>query len=243
MNKRLIAYGILIWGILLFSGCGVIDYYFLKPSQDTAQELMESGNEAMQDKDYDQAIDYFSELKEKYPFSPFATQAELALADAYYLDEQYQAAEEAYKEFESLHPGKSSIDYVLFQIGKCNFEQFKSVDLPQNNIQEAWQYFHRVTESCPDSKYATKAKEYMHKCRSYEIKHELFVANFYWRRHKYLAAWKRYQYVINNYQDFPEYLSYANKMKELAYFKYQEKSSQDTWSKKEGGWRTWFDWL
>ncbi len=229
--------------LVFISGCGVIDYFFLKPPQDTAQELMEAGNQAMQTENYHKAIDYFSELKEKYPFSPFSTQAELSLADAYYLDEQYMSAENAYKEFESLHPGHESIAYVLFQIGKCNFEQFKSIDLPQDNIQEALQYFRRIAESYPDSDYASKAREYIKKCRSYEAKHELFVANFYWRRHQYLAAWKRYQYVISNYQGLPEIISYAKKMKELSYFKHQEKSSKDTWSKQEGGWKEWFDWL
>lgn len=230
-------------GLLCLSGCGVIDYFFMKPPTNTAQELMQAGKNAMEEQDYDKAIQYFSKLKEKFPFSPFTTQAELALADAYYFDGQYLIAEDVYKEFESLHPGDSSIAYVLFQIGKSNFKQFKSIDLPQDNIKEALQYFQRVVQSFPESSYASEAKDYVQKCRSFEAEHELFVADFYWRRHQYLAAWKRYQYVVKHFNEFSEYVEYAQNMSQAAYFKYRQRCSEDIWCQQEGGWRTWFDWL
>lgn len=41
--------------LLLLSGCGIIDYFFLPPPEDTAQELYEGANDAMQEKNYSQA--------------------------------------------------------------------------------------------------------------------------------------------------------------------------------------------
>ena len=55
---------------LLLSGCGIIDYYFLPPPEDTAQELYENANDAMRDKDYQQAAEYYMRLKDNFPFSP-----------------------------------------------------------------------------------------------------------------------------------------------------------------------------
>ena len=237
--------GLLLMLLLLFfcSGCGIIDYFFLSPPEDTAQELAEAGYEAMHEKDYTNAIEYFTKLKDRYPFSPYTPMAEVSLGDAYFLDEQYKAAVETYKEFESLHPRHESIPYVLFQIGVANFKQFKSIDRPQDNMAEALEYFYRVKETFPDSKYAKAADKYILKCRRYQAEHEIFVADFYWRTEKYNSAWKRYEYVVENYQDLPDIIQYARRRGKLAYFLYQKKVSELKRKQEQGSWKQWFDWL
>jgi len=235
---------ILVFSLMLGGqGCGLVDMVFLKPPQDTAQELMEAGNLAMEEKDYDDAADYYTKLKERYPFSPYTPQAELRLADAYFLDGRFLAAEDAYKEFEALHPGHPDIPYVLFQIGLSNFKQFKSIDLPQDNITEALQYFQRVSENHPDTGAGPEASKYILQCKKFQAEHEVFVADFYWRTQDYLSAWKRYQYVVRNYKDLPQIHDYALKRSRLAYFKFQEHRSEAERAAQRGSWKQWFDWL
>ena len=55
--------------LLLLSGCGIIDYFFLPPPEDTAQELYEGANDAMQEKNYSQAAQYYTKLKDNFPFT------------------------------------------------------------------------------------------------------------------------------------------------------------------------------
>lgn len=243
MLRKIYPLILMFFSLTFLSACGYVDYFFLKPPQDTAQELLEAGNMAMDSQDYGQAIKYYSKLKEKYPFSPYTTQAELSLADAYFMDEKYLAAENAYKEFESFHPGDKNIPYVLFQIGMSNLKQFKSIDLPQKNVQESLQYFNRLKQSYPDSSYAKKVDPYIKKGRRYIAEHEIFVADFYWRREEYLAAWKRYSYVQKHFKDCPDILSYAQKRSRMAYFKYQQTSSEKERTSQKGSWKEWFDWL
>ncbi len=243
MNKGiwlLLALGL---ALLPLTGCGMIDYFFLQPPTDTAQELVQAGNRAMQDKDYDEAIEYYQKLKERYPFSPYTLQAELGLADAYFLDGQMRAAEGAYKEFESLHPGSEDIPYVLFQIGRSNFKQFKSIDLPQENITEALEYFTRVVQGYPESEYAEKSEDFVTKCRRFQAEHELFVADFYWRRGEYLSAWKRYRYVLQNFQELEDIRAYASDRSHQAYYLYQVKRSEQERAEQRGSWKQWFRWL
>ncbi|NCC23835.1 MAG: outer membrane protein assembly factor BamD [Deltaproteobacteria bacterium] len=227
----------------LLQGCGLIDYVFLTPPEDTAQEMAEAGRLAMQEKRYGDAIDSFTKLKERYPFSPYTAMAELALGDAYFLDEQYKAAVATYKEFEALHPRHEAIPYVLFQIGKSNFLMFDSIDLPQDNITEAVDYFNRVALSFPDSPYAGEAREYIVKCRRYEAEHEVFVADFYWRTGNYEAAWQRYSYVVDRYPEQEEIVRYSLVRRDLSYFKYQKSRSQERIDEEKGSWKQWFDWL
>jgi outer membrane protein assembly factor BamD len=244
MARRLCLWaGALLLSLGLLSGCGVIDAVFLKPPQDTALELLQAGNAAMQEKSYDQAIDYYTKLKDRYPFSPYTAQAELRLADAYFQDQRYEPAENAYKEFESLHPGHENIPYVLFRIGLSNFKQFKSIDLPQDNVDEALQYFNRVAEAFPQSPVADQAREYARKCLRFQAEHEIFVADFYWRTERYLSAWKRYAYITEEFPMFEDVLEYARARSKLAYVMYQRQAAEDRRISQQGSWKQLFDWL
>lgn len=98
----------------VLSGCGIIDYFYLPPPEETAQELFETGNDYFQEQNYAKAAIYYSKLKDNFPFSPYAIEAELSLADCYYRDEEWGPAVEAYKESESMHPRHEAMPYVLF---------------------------------------------------------------------------------------------------------------------------------
>jgi len=225
--------------LLLLNGCGVIDYYFLPPAEDTAQELYEAGRESMSSKDYYQAIDLFTKLKDRYPFSPYTPMGTIALGDAYFLEEDYTLAAETYKEFESMHPRHEEIPYVLYQIGVSNYKRSETIDMPQTNLQEALQYFYLLEQTFPDTEYGKEAVEYIVKCRKRLAEHELFVADFYWNSDQYGAAWKRYVYVVENYNDLPEVFDYAKLRAQLSYLEYRKSLAEAERQKVEGEWSRW----
>lgn len=228
---------------LCLSGCGIIDYIYLPVSEDTAQELFEAGNDAMREKNYASAIDYYTKLKDTYQFSPYAIEAELSLADAYFLDEEWLAAIDAYKEFESLHPRHEAIPYVLFNIGMASKNMYLSIDRPITPIDDAYSYFKRVNESYPDSEYAERAHELMLECRRLMAEHELYIADFYFRMGKYGSAWLRYKDLVENFKDVPEIYAHAEGKGQAAFIHYKEQQAKETLEKREGSWRQWFDWL
>lgn len=231
---------------LLFclSGCGFIDYFFLPPPEDTAQELFETAGDAMREKDYVTAAEYFGKLRDQYPFSPYAVEAELALGDALFLDEEYLQAADVYKEFEALHPRHESIPYVLMQVGLSNLKSFVSIDRPQTNIAEAYEYFSRVQESFPNTDFAVKAIEHAKECRILMAKHELFVADYYWRSERYRSAAARYKYVLQNFPDIPqEFLQYAQEKGQIAYLRATENDSEKSKNEQYGSWKNWLEWL
>lgn len=228
---------------LTLSGCGIIDYYFLPPPEDTAQELAQAGFEAMEAKEYRRAADYFTKLRDRYPFSPFTSAAELALGDAYFLSGQYEAAVQTYLEFESLNPGHEAIPYVLYQIGMANFRQFRSIDRPTDNLHLALQYFQRLRQTFPQSPHAAEAEQAIVETRTRIAEHELFVADFYWRRGQYGPAWRRYQAVSRDFGDLPEIAEYAERQADFAYYRFQKQQSQLDREEREGTWKRLLDWL
>lgn len=227
----------------MLSGCGIIDWFYLPPPEDTAQELFEAGNDSMRDKDYVSASRYFAKLKENYPFSPYAVEAELSLADCYFLDEEWDLASEAYKEFELLHPRHQAIPYVLYNIGMANINGYPSIDRPAGTIEEAYSYFQRLTESYPHTEYAAVSREKMAECRRILAEHELFYADFYFRMERYASALTRYKVVIDNFQDVPDLHAHAVEKANAAFVLDREQQAEKTRRTREGSWRDWFQWL
>ena len=243
-NKSFVRHSLLVFACLFFlGGCGIIDYFYLPPPEDTAQELFESANDFMRAKDYANAAERYRKLKDNYPFSPYAIEAELSLADAYFLDSEFHLAAEAYKEFESLHPRNPAIPYVLYQIGQSRLNAVISIDRPMTDAREAYEYFQRLTETFPDSDYVDAAREGMLKCRHYMAEHELYIADMFWRMGRYGPAWKRYTYIVDNFRDIEEVHNHAAEKLPAAYLRYRETQSKEVRAQREGGWKRWFRWL
>ena len=169
------------------------------------EELMKEGLRYMREAFYEGAIQVFQQIKDKYPYSKYVIMAELKLADALYLKRNYDEAYEAYNEFEKLHPLNPNIPYVIYQKGMCHFERVSTIDRDQFHTKKAKNEFERLIRRFPNSKYARIAKWRLRKCYANLAKHELYVANFYFKMGKYQAALERYRYAIMNYPDVGQY--------------------------------------
>lgn len=243
MLKRFIQTFLLCSALLCLPACGIIDMIYLPPAEDTAQEIYEAANEAMSEKNYVRAVELYNKLRDVYPFSPYTIDAELSLGDAYFLDEEYDLATEAYKDFEALHPRNEAIPYVLYQTGMSLLKQFRSIDRATSELQEAYDYFNRLQQSFPDSPYAKSAEENMLVCRKLMAEHELYIAEMFWHMKKYGPAWHRYEFVEKNFADIPEVAEHAHEKGLAAYHKYREEQANLIRERRQGSWKDWFTWL
>ena len=231
---RAMSLALMLFGL---SGCGFIDYYFLPPPEDTAQELWEAGRESMREKRWTDAQEYFLKLKDRYPFSPYTPDGIVGLGDAYFMDEKFMQAADAYKEFEALHPRHEQIPYVLYQIGVALFRRLESIDLPQEGLNEAIQYFTLLRDAYPNTEWGKDAQNWIIKCRTRMAQHEIFIADFYWNTDRFGAAWRRYMFVVENFKDLDEIFKYAKGRAQLSYLEYQKTLSESERREVEGSWR------
>lgn len=165
------------------------------------QELLEEGIRAFDNGQYRMAIKNFEQLKDWYPFSKHAVLAELKIADAHYYLTEYAEAVLAYEQFEQLHPRNASVPYVIYQIGRCYFDQATTIDRDQTAVKKALETFLRLKKQYPTSDYATQASVHVLKCQKSLSEHEFYVGMFYYRSKQYKAALKRFEAIILRYPD------------------------------------------
>lgn len=241
--RKLLSSLLLLASLCSFSACGIIDMVYLPPAEDTAQEIYEAGVDAMAEKNYVRAVELFNKLRDAYPFSPYITEVELALADAYYLDGEYALAAEAYKDFESLHPRHQAIEYVIYQMGQSMQNQFMSIDRPTMVLHEAVGYYDRLMQQYPNTRYAEAAAQKKKECRRNMAEHELYIAAMFLHMDKPGPAWRRYTYITENFQDVPDVVEHAASMNVVAYRDYSQQMNEERREAREGTWKDWFRWL
>jgi len=172
-----------------------------KPEK-TADELAAEGLEYFEQKDYQEAITSYERLRDWYPFSVHAKDAELKVADAYYRLEEYDQALVAYRTYYQLHPTDPQVPYVLYQIGRCDFDQILSIDRDQTPAANAMESFRLLITQFPDHEYAIQAKAHIDTCLENLAAKEHYVGKFYFKSEHYKAALQRFQVVVNDYPDF-----------------------------------------
>ena len=187
--------------MFFFTGCASVKSLFGTKEQRNAEELISDGMEEFEDGKYNDAIKSFETLKDWYPFSKYAILAELKIGDAYYHLEKYEEAIFAYEEFENLHPRNEAVPYVLYQIGRCYFEQIDTVDRDQSSTRKALETFDRLISIFPRDEYARKAKAHQTKCYKILAGHELYVGMYYYKNKRYKAALNRFRSVLSDYPD------------------------------------------
>lgn len=193
-------FAIVFLSFSLFSGCawfGAGDGQKEKP----AYELIQEGMDEYEKGNYTTAIKSFEQLKDWYPFSKYAILAELKIADSHYHLSQYAEAVMAYEEFEQLHPRNEATPYVIYQTGRCYYNQIDTIDRDQTPAKNALEIFRRLIRQHPQDPYAQQARSHIVKCLQNIARHEFYVGKFYFKSKHYKAALNRFMTIVTQYPD------------------------------------------
>ena len=166
----------------------------------TPEGAFKMGEEYEKDDRFEEAIAKFSDVKNKHPYSRFATLAELKIADIQFKRENYIEAQNAYQLFKDFHPKHPQIDYVTFRLGLSYFMQLPAtIDRDLSLADKAILYFDETINSFPNSAYVAEAREKKQAALKMLAEKEMYVANFYYKRQKYDSALKRFEGLLKTY--------------------------------------------
>ncbi|MCB0393257.1 MAG: outer membrane protein assembly factor BamD [Bdellovibrionales bacterium] len=176
----------------------------------TAEGAFKAAEKLEKDELFEMAIKKYSEVKNRHPYSRFAVESELRIADIHFKRENYAEARAAYQVFKDLHPTHKKSDYVTNQLALSYYHQLPStIDRDLSLALKAIQYFDEVMRTHPNSKYAKKAKKYRADLRTKLAEKELYIANFYMKKDMYLAAHQRFAGVVDSYSDVEDLIPKA----------------------------------
>lgn len=195
MLRVIIGIFLLISSISLLSSCSSSD-----KKADTAEGAYAIAQEFDNDERYEEAIKRYQDVKNKFPYSKFATLSELAVADVYFKQESYPEAQVAYQSFKDLHPKHPRVDYVTYRLAMSFYNQLPpTIDRDLSLAQSAILYFDEVLNQFPNSEFAKESKEKKNATVKMLAEKEDYIAEFYFIREKYDSALPRYEGLLRKY--------------------------------------------
>jgi outer membrane protein assembly factor BamD len=161
---------------------------------DTPEEAFKIAKEYEDDDRYQIALQRYLDVKNKFPYSSFATLAELAIADVHYKNEDYPEAQVSYQNFREFHPKHPKVDYVIFRTGLSYYMQLPdSIDRDLTLANDAIYNFNELIKKYPTSSYVAEAEDYRRKALVMLNEKELYVADFYYMQEYFDSALSRYE--------------------------------------------------
>jgi outer membrane protein assembly factor BamD len=163
--------------------------------------LFSGGQRYLAKKKYDDAVEHYKLLLEKFPNSPLAPKAQLALADAYMGNGDNVEAEVAYDDFMRLYPANDNVPYALFQKGEVLSRQVSKPGRDQAKTLEAIRTYKLVLEKTPSGPFAETATKRVEELRNRLAEHEVYVVTHYLARKKTDSAEARAKRALSDYSD------------------------------------------
>lgn len=198
---------------LVIGGCGLFPEQIDDTKSWSANKLYGVAKENLAEGNFARAIELFEKLEARYPYGPYAQQAQLEVAYAYYKDGEPISAMAACDRFIKLHPNHPNVDYAYYLKGLANFvedqgllAQLGDQDMSERDpraAKEAFEAFRDLVTRFPDSKYTPDALARMRYLVNALASHEVHVARYYYTRGAYVAAANRGKYVLEHYQQAP----------------------------------------
>lgn len=193
--NSLITIGFLSLVIIFGFGCASEE-----KNLDTAEGMFAHAKEFDDAERYDLAVQKYTDVRNKFPYSQLATDAELAIADVYYKKESFSEAQLSYQNFRDLHPKHSRIDYVIYKTAMSYYMQLPdSIDRDLSSGADAIYHFNEVLKLFPKSEYAKEASQNRDDTFKRLAEKELYIADFYMKNESFAAALRRYEGMLKKY--------------------------------------------
>ena len=162
--------------------------------------LYAAGADRLDRGQWDQAIDYFSEVERQHPYSEWSRRAILMTAYAHYQSNDYAEAIGDAERFLALYPGNPAAPYAYYIRAICYFEQIVDVGRDQAATGQALAALQEIVQRFPNTEYAQDARLKIDMVNDQLAGKEMTVGRWYLRNGDTLAAIGRFRTVVERYQ-------------------------------------------
>lgn len=192
---------------VLLSGCNSImgekdvDLSTYVEQTDPADVLYNQGLANLNAGRLKEASRKFEAVDRQHPYSEYARKSMVMGAFANYRQGNYDEAINAGKRYVQLYPSTPDAAYAQYIVGLSYFRQIRDITRDQKESRRAIEAMEEVENRWPDSEYVDDAKEKIRFARDQLAGKEMQVGRYYLERREYIAAVKRFRYVVENYSN------------------------------------------
>ncbi len=179
----------------------------------TEEQLYQDAHQNMIARRYHRAQEAYQALENRYPFGQYAEQSQLEIITAYYKNSEFDRTVASADRFIRLHPDHPEVDFAYYYKGLANYDanrtlidRFFAIDLSKRDpgaARNSYNDFATLVSKYPDSRFAADSRARMVHLRNLLARHEIQVANYYFKRGAYSAAANRGKFVVEHYQGTP----------------------------------------
>ena len=167
--------------------------------------LFDRGTQALSERKWADAREYFRQVVDNYPNSPHRPDAKLGMGDSYLGErtaESLVLSANEYREFLTFYPTNPRADYAQYKLAMTFFEQMRAPERDQTPTQEALREFQVFFDRYPNSALTSEVRMKWREARDRLSRAEFRVGFHYYRIKWYIGAIPRFRQVL---ADDPEF--------------------------------------
>ena len=166
------------------------------------KQMIEAYNEGLKEfnaGDVFFAAKKFNEVELLYPQSIWAPRSTLMAAYAYYSQLYFMDAIYELERFLDKYKNHPNTDYAYYLIAICHYNQIVDEKKDLGEIIKAKNYFNILIKEFPNTEFAEDAAFKLELIEEILASKELYLANYYLDREKWIPAMNRYKKIVNEY--------------------------------------------
>ena len=171
--------------------------------QNLEMQMIEAYNEGLKEfnrGDIFFAVKKFNEVELLYPQSIWAPRSNLMAAYAFYSSLYFNDAIYELERFLEKYKNHPNTDYAYYLLAICHYNQIVDEKKDLGEIIKAKNYFNLLIKQFPETDFAEDASFKLELIDEILASKELYLANYYLSREKWIPAMNRYKKIVNQYE-------------------------------------------
>ena len=167
--------------------------------------LFQRGQEELKERHWAAAREYFRQIVDNYPQSPFRPDAKLAVGDTYIGEDTAESlvlAANEFREFLTFYPTNPRADYAQYRLAFAYAEQMLAPDRDQSATRDVIKELQVFIDRYPNSQLMPDARKLLREAKDRLSEASFLVGRHYFRVKWYPGAIDRFREVLKNDPDY-----------------------------------------
>ena len=202
---RFIALLLLIASVVGAAGCGANRSEIPTGTAQADEFLYKRGNEELQRRRWMQSREYFRQIVDNYPQSPFRPDSKLAVGDSYIGEDTTESlllAVNEFREFLTFYPTNPRADYAQYRLSYAYSEQMLAPDRDQTATRDVIRELQVFLDRYPNSKLLPDVQKLMREAKDRLSASSYGVGLHYYKVKWYTGAADRFREVLESDPEF-----------------------------------------